>query len=226
MRLLIVNPNTSPGVTAQIAEAASAVAMPEDCFTTVSAAFGPKLIVDKRDARRAIEGVIATVEAHKEPYDGIILASFGDTGAPEIRRIRPRTPVVGIAGAAFAAVRALSGQFGIVTFGNSLAPPLRRKVEEMGLGRELLGIASISGGDQGDPGTVQARLHDELKALCFDMAERGAGAIVLGGGPLAGLARTLGPAMPVPIVDGTQAAVGIIRAVAVLTSRQSFTSDG
>lgn len=214
MRLLIVNPNTSQGVTARIAEAAQAVALPADDFTTVSAAFGPELIVTEEDARHAIKGVIATVEAHEGQVDGIILASFGDTGAEDIRRLRPGLPVIGIASAAFATVRALGGQFGIVTFGDSVAPPLLRKVEETGLLDRFLGIASIKDGDKGDPGKVQSHLQADLKELCHEMVNKGADAIVLGGGPLAGLARTLGPSIPVPVVDGTQAAIGLMRAAA------------
>lgn len=221
MRLLIINPNTSQGVTARIAAAAEALAMPSDDFTTVSAAFGPELIVTEEDTRRAIEGVIATVKAHDRAFDGIILASFGDTGADEVRRLLPGVPVIGIASAAFATVRALGGKFGVVTFGDSVAPPLRRKVEEMGLQDTLLGIASIKGGDQGDPGKVQSRLYDDLRRLCHEMADRGASAIVLGGGPLAGLARTLGPSIPVPLVDGTQAAIGLMRAVADVRERDA-----
>ena len=69
MRLLVVNPNTSEGVTRRIAEAAEAVAQPADRFVTRSAAFGPSLIVTPGDARRAVEGVLATVAAHG---DGIL----------------------------------------------------------------------------------------------------------------------------------------------------------
>ena len=213
MRLLIVNPNTSEGVTACIRAAADAVAMPGDAFLTISAAFGPKLIVTEDDTRQAIEGVKAAISAHRGTIDGIILASFGDTGDHEVRRLRAGTPVIGIAGAAFAAARALGGSFGIVTFGESVAPPLRRKAEEMGVGDMLLGIAAIKGGDQGDPGTVQSRLHSVLNAKCQELAARGVSAIVLGGGPLAGLARKIGPSVPIPVIDGTQAAIGLMRAL-------------
>lgn len=221
MRLLIVNPNTSEGVTAKIRAAANASAMPGDQFTTLSAAFGPELIVTGEDTRRAVEGVKATVANFRRPCDGIILASFGDTGAEAIRRLRPGTPVIGIAGAAFAAARALGGRFGVVTFGDSLAPPLRRKVEEIGLMDRFLGVACVAGGDQGDPGTVQSRLYEDLSAKCLDMVESGASSIVLGGGPLAGLARKIGPTVPVPVIDGTQAAVGLMRA---LTDEKSLSS--
>ncbi len=213
MRLLIVNPNTSEGVTARIREAADAVARPGDAFTTVSAAFGPELIVTEEDTSLAVEGVKAAVRAHDQACDGIILASFGDTGAPEIRRLRAGTPVIGIASAAFGAARALGGDFGIVTFGDSVAPPLTRKAEEMGLAHALVGIASVKGGDQGDPGTVQSRLRETLSAKCEELVAQGASSIVLGGGPLAGFARKIGPSIPVPLIDGTQAAVGLMRAV-------------
>ncbi len=222
MRLLIVNPNTSAGVTARIRAAADAVAMPGDAFTTVAAAFGPELIVTEDDTRRAVEAVKATVCAHDANCDGVILASFGDTGAEAIRRLRPGKPVIGIASAAFAAARALGGKFGIVTFGDAVAPSLHRKAVEMGLGAALLGVASINGGDQGDPGTVQSRLDADLTALCHEMVDQGATAIVLGGGPLAGLARKIGPSVPVPVIDGTQAAVGLMRSV---TDRKEHLCD-
>mgnify|MGYP006272877111 FL=1 len=211
MRLLIVNPNTSEGVTERIAAAAAAVAGPGDVFTTRSAAFGPPLIVTPQDAAEAVEGVLATLRAHAGAVDGIVLGSFGDTGAEEVRALRPGLPVVGLAGAAFAAARALGGPVGIVTFGARLAPSLREMAEAQGLGARLVGVAALSDGDAGDPSTVQERCADGLARLSREMAEAGAASIVLGGGPLAGLARTIGPAVPVPVIDGVQAAVGLLR---------------
>ena len=49
MRLLIVNPNTSEGVTRRIDAAAQAVARDGDMFKTVSAEFGPELIVNEEE---------------------------------------------------------------------------------------------------------------------------------------------------------------------------------
>ncbi|MEE4121105.1 MAG: aspartate/glutamate racemase family protein [Paracoccaceae bacterium] len=211
MRLLIINPNTSRGVTARIAAAAEAVALPGDRFTTLSAAFGPALIVTPADTAEAVEGVLATVRAHDGPVDGIVLGSFGDTGADAVRALRPGLPVVGLAGAAFAAARALGGPTGIVTFGARLAPGLREMAEAHGLGPGLVGVASLPDGDAGDPSTVQERCAPGLARLAREMAGQGASAIVLGGGPLAGLARAIGPAVPVPVIDGVQAAVGLLR---------------
>ncbi|NNE87518.1 MAG: hypothetical protein HKN27_05520, partial [Silicimonas sp.] len=157
MRLLIVNPNTSHGVTDKIQSAANEVAMGKDRFTTRSAAFGPKLIVTQADAERAAKGVVETVKSHSQPCDGVILASFGDTGAREVRQLRPDIPVIGIASAAFSVVRSLAGPFGIVTFGENLVPGLRNKAIEAGLSENLMLISAVKSHEIGDPGTVQMR---------------------------------------------------------------------
>lgn len=225
MRLLVVNPNTSAGVTARIREAAQAVAHPGDRFTTIQAAFGPELIVSEADAAEAARGVVAAVTAHREPYDGVILASFGDTGAAEVRKLKPGLPVIGIAGAGFAALRALGGPFGIVTFGESLVPGLQAKAAEYGVSDALIGISAVPEGDVGDPGTVQGRVEARIARLCSEMASRGARSVLLGGGPLAGLARRIGPGVAVPVIDGTQAAVGLMRAMTDLTAAAAQTTN-
>ncbi|PWR04597.1 hypothetical protein DKT77_01115 [Meridianimarinicoccus roseus] len=215
MRLLIVNPNTSRGVTDHIREAADAAAQPGDAFTTLCPDYGPELIVSHEDAAEAKRAVVDTVRGYCAPCDGIVLASFGNTGAEEVRALRRDIPVMGIATAAFCAARALGGRFGIVTFGKGLVSGLRAKVEEAAMADALLGIAHVEGDQFGDPGTVQRRYHDELADLCAQMHARGAASIVMGGGPLAGLAPKLAKTCPVPIIDGTQAAVNLMRTVVV-----------
>lgn len=215
MRLLIINPNTSAGVTARIREAANAVAMPGDAFTTLCPAYGPNLIVTQDDADRATRAVVDTVKANTGPYDGIVLASFGDTGAEEVRALRPNMPVIGIASAAFSIARALGGPFGIVTFGQDLIPSLREKAMEAGLEDLLIDTIALNNDDFGDPGTVQSRYNAGLLQLCLEMHRRGATSVVMGGGPLAGLAAKIASRCPIPVIDGTQAAINILRTVAV-----------
>lgn len=215
MRLLIVNPNTSKGVTARIREAADAVAQPGDHFVTCCPDYGPELIVTQRDADRACAAVVDKVTSYDAPCDGIVLASFGNTGAKQVRALRRDIPVIGIATAAFSIAGALGGPFGIVTFGPSLLPGLRAKAEEAGLGPTLLAAVAVETSDFGDPGTVQSRYAKELGQLCQQMHKRGATCVVMGGGPLAGLAAKLAPDCPVPLIDGTQGAIHILRTVAV-----------
>ncbi|NKX45761.1 aspartate/glutamate racemase family protein [Roseicyclus persicicus] len=211
MRLLIVNPNTSPGVTARIEAAAQAVAGPGDRFTTVSAAFGPPLIVTGADAEAATEGVLAAIAQHEGPVDGIVLASFGDTGADEVRAAWPDVPVIGIAEAAFAEAARIGGPFAIVTFAPEVAPPLAERAGRHGLADALLRVAAPEGPLHHDPAEVADALFGPLLRLSLDCAAEGARSIVMGGGPLAGLAARIAPHCPVPAIDGTQAAVARMR---------------
>lgn len=210
MRLLIVNPNTSPGVTRRIDDAAQAAARPGDRFVTVPAAFGPDLIVTRDDADRALDGVLAAVAQHEGNADGIILASFGDTG---IEAVRARTdrPVAGIAHAALTEAAA-AGRFAIVSFSPSVAPSLDAIVDHYGLMDHLDAVHVLPDAEWSDPGEIQVELKAPLLQLCRDVAARGGiDAIVLGGGPLAGLAREFQPDVPVRLVDGTTAAITRLR---------------
>lgn len=211
MRLLIVNPNTSAGVTARIDAAAQAVAGPGDRFITVPAAFGPSLIVTEEHAQEATAGVLRAIENHSEPFDGIVLASFGDTGADEVRAAWPHVPVLGIAEAAFAEARRIEGPFAIVTFAPEVAPPLLDKAHLHGAGERLLRVASLADPLCHDPADVADALFHPLLRLCLECADEGAKGIVLGGGPLAGLAGRLAPLCPVGIIDGTQSAIHQLR---------------
>ena len=212
MRLLILNPNTSKGTTARIAEAAEAVRAPGDVFWTRCPDWGPDLIVTEADTRRATEAVVATVAGFEEPCDGIVLASFGNTGAAEVQRLRPDIPVLGIATAAFAKAGSLQRPFSIVTFGRALVPGLLGQVEEAGVTDRLVGTLALDLETFGEPGTVQSRYRTELLELCQSAVRDGAECIVFGGGPLAGLAGRLASECPVPLIDGTQTAIDMIRA--------------
>lgn len=213
MRVLIVNPNTSAGVTARIDAAARAVAEPGDSFTTVSAAFGPPLIVTEADAAEATAGVLRAIERHAGPVDGIILASFGDTGATEVRAAYPQVPVIGIAQAAFEEARDMGSAFWIVTFAPEVAPPLAERARELGLEASLRGVAALPDALRHRPEEVADALFEPLRDLCIACAKQGAGSVVLGGGPLAGIAsRIREDGCPVPVIDGTQAAVRRLRA--------------
>lgn len=212
MRLLIVNPNTSPGTTRRIGDAARAAAHPGDHFTTVSAAFGPELIVTPQDGVEATRGVMAAITRHDGPMDGIILASFGDTGADEVRAAWPHLPVIGIAEAAFTAARDKGGPFAIVTFAPEVAPSLHEKAKQYGLGDRLTRVAALPEPWHGEPGEVVEQRGEALGDLCEICATEGAQSIVIGGGPLAGLAARIGPRVSVPLIDGTQEAIAQIRA--------------
>jgi len=211
MRLLIINPNTSAGVTRNIDAAAQAVSGAGDNFKTVSAAFGPDLIVTEQDELDAVAGVMASVDAHVAGADGIILASFGDTGTDAVRQAYPHIPVIGISSAAFAAARCLGGKFSIVTFDDTLVPALRNRAIFYGMGEALHRTIGVSDSRPLDAATVQTERFNAINALCIDCARDPITNIILGGGPLAGLAKNITLPKGIAVIDGTQTAVGILR---------------
>lgn len=211
MRLLIVNPNTSAGVTRNIDSAAQAVALPGDSFKTVSAAFGHDLIVTVQDGADAMAGVMASIDAHVPGADGIILASFGDTGAEAARLAYPHIPVIGIAGAAFSAARCLGGKFAIVTFDSTLVSALAERATFYGMQGALHRAEGVSDHSPFDAALVQKDRFDAINALCLDVAKDPINSIIMGGGPLAGLAAKIALPNRIAVIDGTQTAVGILR---------------
>lgn len=211
MRVLIVNPNTSPGVTARIDAAAQVAAGPGDEFRTVPAAHGPRLIVDAADAALAEKGVLDAVAAHGNGVEGIILASFGDTGASALRRLYPHLAILGIAEAAFEEARRIGGTYAIVSFAPEVAPPLRAMAERYGMGASLAVMRTLPGPLAHDPADVAEVLRKPLLELCHACVADGVDSIVLGGGPLAGLAGDLAEECPVPLIDGTRAAISQMR---------------
>lgn len=220
MRILVINPNTSAGVTARIDAAAQGAVRAPLQVTTLTAQSGPALIVTDADGRAAELGVLRAIAAYQGPIDGIVLASFGDTGAAQVRRAYPHLPVIGIAQAAFTAVKQRGGPFAIVTFAPEVTAPLRRKAQDYGLGAQLLRVASPPEALAHDPALVADALAGPLAALCRDCAQAGARSVVLGGGPLAGLAGQIAPHCPdVALIDGTQAAITQISAQILAADR-------
>ena len=72
----------------------------------------------------AVVGVLVSVDANVVGVDGIVLASFGDTGMDRVQNAYPQLPIVGIAGAAACC---LGEEFSIVTFEESHLPALHAR---------------------------------------------------------------------------------------------------
>lgn len=213
MRVLVINPNSSQGVTARIAAAAQAAAGPGERVLTVAAEGAPELIVTPEDTAMAEGAVMAAVARHGEGVDGIVLASFGDTGIARVRA-QVRVPVLGIARAGLAVASAVGERFAMVTFAPQMVPALHQTIRDAGHEGRLAGMHTVEGWNWSSPGAIQDDLFEPLRALCMKAAQGpGVGSIVLGGGPLAGLAARLQPYVPVPMIDGTSAALGLLRMV-------------
>jgi len=211
MKLLIINPNSSASVTARIDAAAQAACQPGEEITTICATGAPELIVTPEDASAAETAVTQALAAWHQPVDGVILASFGDTGLDAVRA-QTRVPVVGIAQSAYAMASVLGPRMSIVSFAPTMAEALQKTALSYGYGDHLAAMHMVEGASWDDPGAIQDQLAPQLLALCRKSArEDGVSSIVLGGGPLAGLAARLQSQVGVSLIDGTTAAIATLR---------------
>ena len=215
MKLLVVNPNTSAAMTAQIGAAARAVAAPGTDITAVCPAFGPESIEGHYDETIAAAGVAMVVREQQAAHDAVLLACFGDPGLDAAREATC-APVLGIAEAAFHVASLLATGFSVVTTMTRTCVIAERLVQRYGFERSCRGIH----------GTDIAVLElDDAKSDAFariEVAARTAlerdrsGAIVLGCAGMATLTRNLQERLQVPVIDGVAAAVKLAEALVAL----------
>ncbi len=214
-RILVVNSNTTDSVTRRIADAARAAARPGTVIEAVSAPFGLPLIVSRADWLLAGPATLAALGARRGSYDAAVIACFGDPALDAAKELLD-VPVLGISEAGFHAAAMLGRRFGIVSFTAALRPMFEEVLDHHAMRARCAGFR-MGPAFSGDPG----RVADERRDLLLDLIrqsveEDGAESVILAGGPLAGLAPVLQPHVPVPLVDGTAAAVRLAEALAGL----------
>ena len=206
MRLLVVNPNTTAAATERIGRMARRAASPETVVTAVSAPSGIPLIQTPAQSTRAAAAVVTFLTEQRESYDAAVVAAFTDPGLPEARAAVAK-PIVGIAESAMLDAADLGGKFGIVTLGEGLVAPLRALAASYGVADRLTAIGILPAAFS-DVAYDPERFEDQFLAACADIVgAHTVSAIVIGGGPLAGLAETLGDRAGVPLFDGVVCAV-------------------
>ena len=206
MRLLIVNPNTSAATNKRIRAIAEPLVSASDEIEVVSAASGIELIETVEDSTTTVPAVLAMVEAQHHEFDAIIIAAFSDPGLAGARRIAS-CPVFGISEAAMKVAALTADRFAIITVGTTLGEAIQRNAEAYGFAEQLTGIRML-------PWTVAqvsadpSAHHKAFAEACERVvAEDGVGAVIIGGGPLSGIADAIADRLTVPVLDGVCCAV-------------------
>jgi Asp/Glu/hydantoin racemase len=214
-QLLIINPNTSAGVTQRLQSIAQAQAPAGWGVESVQARFGAHYISGEMAAAVAAHAALEALAEHLQRRgtpDAVLLACFGDPGLFALRS-GTTAPVLGLAEAAMRAA-ARQGPYAIVTGGAAWVPMLERHARALELNTGLCGVLAVSsnGGQlAADPQAAQAALH----AACEEALARwpAARAILLGGAGLAGMAAPLAARLPVPVLDNVLLALDSVWAL-------------
>lgn len=214
MKILLANPNTTSAMTDSMAAVARQVASAQTELVTSTAPSGFPYISCRAEAQVAGAILLDTIAAHADNVDAVIVAAFGDPGLNAARELFD-LPIVGVAEAAVVTATMLGQQFGIVTFTPAMIPWYREAVERTGLCGRFTGIrtpAAPMGSIESVRETLREPLLTEVRAA---VAEDGADVVIMGGGPLAGLARQIEGAEAV-LIDPVEAAVKQAEALVAL----------
>src|SRR6185369_3465843 len=96
----------------------------------------------------------------------------------------------------------LGNRISIIAISQRIVPWYRECVEQCGMGGRLASIRALNQPIR-DIGAVQDEHARQLNELCMHAIEAdGADVLIIAGAPLAGLARSIGGGIPVPVVEG------------------------
>jgi len=216
MKLLVVNPNTSAGMTARIGEAARAAAAAQTRIVAVNPISGPASIEGYFDEAFAAPGVIEEVlKGEAAGMDATIIACFDDTGL-EAARCCANGPVIGIGEAAFHLASLVAHRFGVVTTLSRSIAPIEANLVKYGLERRCARVRAceVPVLALDDPASgAREKLSAEIERA---KAQDAADAIVLGCAGMAALAASLAREHGLPVIDGVAAAVKLAEALVAL----------
>ncbi len=205
-RLLLINPNTSSGVTALLHHHVQA-ALPGTTVKGVTARFGAPYIADEASfavaGHATLDAWAAALASQETPPDAVLIGCFGDPALLALRQASP-VPVSGLAEAAMAQA-SRHGRFAIVTGGARWQPMLERLAWSLGHAPALAGIQTVEP-TGAELAAHPAAAHHLLAQACQAcVSQWNAQAIIIGGAGLAGMATTLQTQIGVPLIDSVLA---------------------
>ena len=220
MKILVANPNTSTGVTDRLVAAGKLVASPGTELLPVTAPRGVPYLATRAEAAIGSAVMLEMLAEKRGTFDAAICAAFGDPGLGGARELFD-FPIVGMAEAAMLMACTLGRKFAIVSFAKALEPWFAEIVDWHGMSGRCAAIQMLDSAF-----TNINDVAEEKEQLLVDLANRvvthnGADVVILAGAPLAGLATKLRERVPVPLVDGIQAAVTMAEGLVRLNPRKA-----
>ena len=216
MKILLVNPNTTPSMTDKAGEAARMVVASGTEIIAVNPEYGPISIEGYYDEVFCIPGLLEEVrKGESSGCQGTVIACFDDTGLDAARCIACG-PVVGICEAAMHIASLLANSFSIVTTLRRSIPALEELTVKYGMSRKChrirateVPVLELENPDSEATKLIRVEIQ---KALNDDRSE----AIVLGCAGMVDLAAKLSEEFGVPVIDGVSAAVKLVESLVAL----------
>jgi allantoin racemase len=216
VRILVLNPNTSESMTAEIAEAAQAAAAQGTTVVCLTPRFGASAIDSAAESYLSAVGVMDVVatllDADAFDYDAVVLAGFGEHGRDALAEMLS-VPVFDIAECAAHVAHLIGRKFSVITTLARSIAPIEDRLLLAGLDAHCASVRACGLGtaavDADPAGAVRAIVDEAAKAI----AEDGADVICLGCAGMAGVTAVISNKLGVPAVDGVAAAIALAQAV-------------
>lgn len=213
-RILLINPNSLEATTAMMVAIARSAAADGFDIAGATATRAPTMIVSADALEAAAPEVEEIARARSGECDGIIVAAFGDPGLAGIKATM-KLPAVGIGESSMLEAAENGRRFGVATTTPLLKAKIDALPDALGLRSHYTGTRFAEGDPHElmrDPSLLRSALAGAVEAC---IAQDGAEAVIIGGGPLGEAARELQPIFTVPVIAPITSAVRrIIRLVA------------
>jgi allantoin racemase len=208
MRILIINPNSDPQMTAVIQQSAEDYASGEfevQCKLTPGA---PPFIETYEDVLQAAPGMIQLLRESEEEFDAFVIACHCDPNLDAMKEIATK-PVVGIGEASMKLASMLGHRFSVVTTMRHSIPNKEAQARKLFL-QDVLASVRAAPEEMAGASDEEKYLRAAQMALEEDMAE----VIVLGCAGMAGLDKRLAAKLGAPVLDGVACALIIATGLA------------
>lgn len=232
MRILVLNVNTSPSMTEEIAAAARAAAAPGTEIDARTPLFGTEAVDSVGESYLSAVGAMdftaRLLDAGTFDYDAVVLAGFGEHGKDALQEMLT-VPVLDIAESAAHIAHLVGRRFSVVTTLARSIPAIEDRLMLAGLAAHCASVRACGLGTaevDADPvAAVDAIVAEAAKAI----SEDGADVICLGCAGMAGVTEAISARLGVPAIDGVAAAVALTQAVVglgVTTSKVGMFAPG
>ncbi|MEX2648844.1 MAG: aspartate/glutamate racemase family protein [Alphaproteobacteria bacterium] len=214
-RILVINPNSSTHVTAAMDRALEPLRWAGGpAIACATLAEGPPGIETARHIADVVPPLCAMIAREDNRSSAYVIACFSDPGLHAARETT-KHPVFGIGEAGLTSALNLGERVGVIAIRPASVVRQSRMARTLGIAERFAGSIALDIGvvELADAARVTGRMREIGRRL---IAERGADVIVMGCAGMAQYREGLQHDLGVPVIDPTQAAVGLaITAVSV-----------
>lgn len=211
MRVLVINPNTTAAMTADMGRAARAYARPDTEIVAVQPTWGPESIEGFFEGFLSAAAVLERLATLEFEVDAVVMAGYGEPGREGARELLG-VPVLDITECSAHLACLLGHRFGVVTTLDRAKAQIEDVLRSVGLLGRCAAIRATELGVlelERDPDLTARRLAEQARAA---VEVDGAEVICLGCGGMGGLDKRLEAELGVPVIDGIVAAVKMAEA--------------